>query len=445
MGKRTGSGQAEGSLGILDGWSIGTGAMMGVSVFVVSGTVSGIAGPAASLGYFLASLVALVVALCYSEIATAFPDVGGAYIYPRKVMKDSLGNLLSFVSGWSIYGGQGVGSSIVAVYTAEYINWTLELLGFHNPIPVKLMALCFIVAYALLNMKSMTGGKIFQIVSTVVIAGVMLVYCLWGGNYVDAAKFADFNPNGMNALFLATATALMSYGAWSVIPSMGKAFRKPSRDIPMSMLLSLLTCGGVFAVFVLVMNGLASPEELAASPTPSADALLAHNKYGALLIAIGGIFACVSSSNAHVMTSSRIPYSMSLDGFLPSVLSKENKKGIPYMAILFLMCCQIVVAFGGALELVVQMVVFVTSVSWTITLICVAVLRIRYPEVKPPFRMPMYPFTLITAFGILVFIMTRFTVQAMIIGIVWILIGISLFLLFTKTPLKRYCKKVSTD
>ena len=124
---------------------------------------------------------------------------------------------------------------------------------------------------------------------------------------------------------------------------------------------------------------------------------------------------------------------------------KENKNGIPYMAILFLMFCQIIVAFCGVLELVVQMVVFVTSVSWTITLICAAVLRIRYPKIKPPFQMPAYPFTLIAAFGILIFIMTRFTKQAIVIGCIWILIGIGLFLLFTQTPLKRYCKKVSED
>ena len=47
------------SLGVIDGWSIGTGAMMGCSIFVVSGTASGIAGPSAALGFFLAALVAI--------------------------------------------------------------------------------------------------------------------------------------------------------------------------------------------------------------------------------------------------------------------------------------------------------------------------------------------------------------------------------------------------
>lgn len=86
----------DGKLGAIDGWAIGAGAMMGASIFVVSGTASGVAGPSAALGFLIAALVAMVVAVCYSEIATAFPETGGAYVYPRKVIKGTLGEVMSF-------------------------------------------------------------------------------------------------------------------------------------------------------------------------------------------------------------------------------------------------------------------------------------------------------------------------------------------------------------
>lgn len=433
------------SLGIIDGWAIGTGAMMGCSIFVVSGTASGVAGPSAALGFFLASLVAMVVALCYSEIATAFPETGGAYVYPRKVIRGTLGECLSFCSGWALFGGQGLGSAIVAVYTAEYLNWTLECFGIINPIPVKVIAFALIIFYALLNMKKISGGKMFQLITTFVIAGIMVLYCVWGASYVDVGCYADFAPNGWGAMFTATAMALMSYGAWSVIPSMGTAFRKPSRDIPMSMLLSLVSCGIIFGLFVLVMNGMASPEFLGSSSTPSADAFMLHNRYGALIIAVGGIFACVSSSNSHVMTSSRIPFKMSRDGFLPKVLAKENENGVPTAAVLFLMACQLVVAATGTIDLLVQMIVFVTSISWLITLVSALILRRNYPQIHPPFKMPGYPVILVVAFAVLIFMMTRFTARAMTIGIIWILLGIGIYFVFTRTGFKKFCEKVSEN
>lgn len=431
----------DGKIGMWDGWAIGTGAMMGVSIFVVSGQASAVAGPSAAISYLIAALVAMVVAICYSEIATAFPETGGAYVYPRKVINGTPGEFLSFISGWALFGGQGVGSSMVAIYTAEYLKWTFGIFGVDITISSKVIAFMLIVFYAVLNMNNITGGKIFQMVTTVAIAGIMILYCIWGAKYIEPAHLSNFAPGGTKGIFLAAAMALMSYGAWSVIPSMGSAFRNPSKDIPTAMILSLITCGLVFGVFVLVMNGLASPEFLGNSPTPSADAFLLHNKYGAVIIAIGGIFACVSSSNSHVMTSSRLPYKMALDGTLPKFLSYENKNGVPTYGVLFLMCCQLIAAATGTLVLLVQMIVFVTSVSWLITLVSGLVLRVKHPEIDPPFKMPGYPFILILAFAILVFMMTRFTIEAMGIGCVWLIIGGSVFFLFTRTKLSRFCEK----
>ena len=430
----------QGTLGIWDGWSLGTGARMGASIFVVSGTASGVAGPSAALGFLLAAMIAMIVALCNSEIATAFPETGGAYVYPRRVIPGVPGEILSFISGWALFGGQGLGSSMVALTTAEYLNWTLSWFGITLPLPTKLIAFALIIFYAVLNLNSISGGRVFQLATTLVIADIMLLYCILGFHYIEPSNYADFMPNGFPALFTATAMALMSYGAWSVIPAMGQAFKNPTRDIPMSMLFSLLTCGVIFGLFVMIMNGMASPEELAASSTPAADAFISHSRYGSLIIAVGGIFACVSSSNSHVMTSSRIPFQMARDGFLPKILGKENENGIPQAGILFLMSCQLIAVLTSTLNLVVQMVVFVTSISWLITMVSVLMLRLRHPEIHPPFRMPCYPITLIAAFLTILFMMTRFTPMAMTIGCIWIVFGIFIYFAFKKTFLRRYCE-----
>ena len=431
----------QGTLGVWDGWSLGTGAMMGASIIVVSGTASGVAGPAAALGFMLAAVIAMIVALCNSEIATAFPETGGAYVYPRKVIPGMPGEMLSFASGWALFGGQGIGSSMVAITTAEYLNWTLQWFGISTPVPVKLMAFALIIFYAVLNMNSITGGRIFQLATTFVIAGIMLLYCILGFGYVDTANYANFMPGGVSSLFTASAMALMSYGAWSVIPAMGRAFKNPTRDIPMSMLLSLATCGAVFGLFVLIMNGLATPEILSASNAPAADAFASHSRYGSLIIAVGGIFACVSSSNSHVMTSSRVPFQMARDGFLPKILGTETKNGIPKASVIFLMVCQLFAVATSTLNLLVQMIVFVTSVSWLITMISVLMLRLRHPEIRTPFKMPFYPVTLVVSFLTILFMMTRFTRTAMLIGCLWILSSAVIYLLFTKTGLKKFCSK----
>ena len=87
------------------------------------------------------------------------------------------------------------------------------------------------------------------------------------------------------------------------------------------------------------------------------------------------------------------------------------------------------------------MIVFVTAVCWFITMICLFFLRKKHPEINAPFRTPLYPVTLIVAFIALVFMISRLSNQAELIGTCWILFGVVVYLLFHKTGLKKYCRK----
>ena len=109
--------QLKKSMGIVDGWAIGTGAMIGVTVFVVSGTISGMAGPAACLGFAIACVIVFFVALCYCEVASIYPSAGGAYVFPKRVFAGEKGSFLSFLSGWCLWGGQGLAPAVVTVAT----------------------------------------------------------------------------------------------------------------------------------------------------------------------------------------------------------------------------------------------------------------------------------------------------------------------------------------
>ena len=105
------------------------------------------------------------------------------------------------------------------------------------------------------------------------------------------------------------------------------------------------------------------------------------------------------------------------------------------------MVCQLIAVATSTLNLLVQMIVFVTSVSWLITMISVLMLRLKHPEIHPPFQMPLYPVTLIVSFLTILFMMTRFTKTAMVIGCIWIASAVLIYLLFTKTGLKQFCKR----
>ena len=94
------------------------------------------------------------------------------------------------------------------------------------------------------------------------------------------------------------------------------------------MILSLVTCGVTFAVIGLVMNGLMPYEQLALESAPLAAAAATFTAKGALIIALGGIFAAISTLNGLMMSGSRMIYAMGKEGSLPRVLAKVNPKTV---------------------------------------------------------------------------------------------------------------------
>ena len=74
----------ERGLGLFDASMIGIGAMIGAGIFVLTGIAAGEAGPAAVLSFALNGVVTLLTALCYAELASAYPRSGGGYSYIKK-------------------------------------------------------------------------------------------------------------------------------------------------------------------------------------------------------------------------------------------------------------------------------------------------------------------------------------------------------------------------
>ncbi len=201
----------------LDGWAMGTGAMIGATVFVASGLMAGVAGPASSLSFVIAAAVTLIIASCYCEISSAFPRSGGAYIYPKETMGKA-GESVSFLTGWAFYGGQGLGSAVLALTCAFYVEWTLNLIGVGLPVGTNVFAILTILVFGIANMIDTRLGNAIQLVSTFAVIAALLIFIIWGGANVDRKLLTPFMPKGFGSVLSAATLCWATYGGWSAIP-----------------------------------------------------------------------------------------------------------------------------------------------------------------------------------------------------------------------------------
>lgn len=428
------------SLTAVNGWAISTGGMIGISIFMISGQISGIAGPAACLGFALAALVVIIIALCISEISSACTKAGGANVHPQFALGGKAGDFLSFFSGWAMWGSQGLGPAIIAITCASYLAKVLSLFGIIVPIPDNIMAVVIILILAVLNSRGGEGSKAFQLITTIGIIGAMLIFVFGSLTHAKPELLVDFMPNGPKSVLQAASICILSYGGWSTIPAMAEEFKNPGKDIPKAIISSIITCGLLYTIFCYAMNAQLPGSILAQSTSPPVDAALQFTSWGALLISVAGLLACLSTVNGWIVTGPRVFFSMGRDGVIPKVFGKVSDNGVPGVALWVTSIGQCLLALTGMVQLLIPMVTFVLMISWGISLISMFFLRYKHPETKAPFRAPGFPLVLIVALAALVYMMSLLDSTAVMAGCVWQVVGVVLYYLFKYSSLHKLCE-----
>ncbi|HJC05612.1 MAG TPA: APC family permease [Candidatus Enterocloster excrementipullorum] len=428
------------SLTAVNGWAISTGGMIGISIFMISGQISGIAGPAACLGFALAALVVIIIALCISEISSACTKAGGANVHPQFALGGKAGDFLSFFSGWAMWGSQGLGPAIIAIICASYLAKILSLFGIIVPIPDNIMAVIIILILTVLNSRGGEGSKAFQLITTIGIIGAMLIFVFGSLTHAKPELLVDFMPNGPKSVLQAASICILSYGGWSTIPAMAEEFKNPGKDIPKAIISSIITCGLLYTIFCYAMNAQLPGSILAQSTSPPVDAALQFTSWGALLISVAGLLACLSTVNGWIVTGPRVFFSMGRDGVIPKVFGKVSDNGVPGVALWVTSIGQCLLALTGMVQLLIPMVTFVLMISWGISLISMFFLRYKHPETKAPFRAPGFPLVLIVALAALVYMMSLLDSTAVMAGCVWQVVGVVLYYLFKYSSLHKLCE-----
>src|SRR5690348_11842554 len=116
--------------------TLGVGAIIGVGIFVITGTAAAqFAGPALVLSMIFAAIGCAFAGLCCAEFASMIPVAGSAYTYAYA----TLGELFAWIIGWDLVLEYAVGSATVAhgwsAHFQEFIPIFHEGLSF---IPAKL-------------------------------------------------------------------------------------------------------------------------------------------------------------------------------------------------------------------------------------------------------------------------------------------------------------------
>jgi amino acid transporter len=389
--------ELERTLGLSGGLAIGVGTMIGAGIFVFPGLAAGQAGPAAAGSFALGGVVALLVALPTSELATAMPKSGGGYYFISR----GLGTLPGAVVGLSLWFGLVFATAFYLVGFGFYAIDTLAELGVtiggELVIPI---ALVFGAGFTLLNVTGTENAAKLQNGVVALLLSILAVVLLWGS--LDALGLIGqpsaperFMPFGPLPVLTTAALVFTSYLGFAQVATVAGEMKRPGRNLPLAMVGSVLIVGTLYVVTIFVATSAFGSDRLASLGETAMVDVGRHylGSAGALAIVFGGLLATMSSANASILSTSRAIYAVSKDALLPRWASRINLKyGTPHVALGMAGGPVLVLVATGRVEVLAEVASFLHLVLYG--LICVALIVLRRDEpdwYDPDFRTPGYP------------------------------------------------------
>lgn len=317
--------QLKRSLGFVDATAIGLGAIIGAGVFVAIGPAVGVAGSAALISLVIAGFVALLNSLSSAQLAAAYPESGGTYVYGRKVIND----LTGFTAGWIFLLAAIAADSAIALAFAAYLDFLFPAVS------ARAMAVVICLAVTFVNYLGLKYSAEVNDVMVVIKVGVLLFFIVLGAFFFKATRLAPFHLEAIG-LLRAAAILFFAYTGYSRVATLGEEVKDPEKTIPRAILAALGSSAVLYMGTLLIALGLAGARKMASSDAPLALAIQSTGiNWGVYVISIGALVATSSVFLTDLLGVSRVVFAMSRNGDLPRFLSAVHPRfGTPHRAVL---------------------------------------------------------------------------------------------------------------
>jgi len=344
----------ERSIGFVGATGIGVAAIVGGGIFVLGGVAVAQAGPAAMLAFVLNGAIALLTALAFAELATAFPENGGQYVYARRTFSVQA----AFGVGWVMTFAHVVAAVLYALGFAAYAVAALEALvpawmglleggrlrGF-----TLVLALAATGAYGWrLSRKSAGGGQV-ENVGKLAVFGVLIAAGLAVGirrgpseALAPLSPFLEMGPSGVVA---AMGLTFITFQGFELIAGVAGEVKDPRRNVPRAMFASLGVTLAVYLPLLLVIMtvglpvGMTSPTRFAQAYPETLFAVAASSYLGAFgfwLVVVAALLSTLTALRANLLAGSRVAVAMARHRTLPRGLATlDARTGEPVTALGF--------------------------------------------------------------------------------------------------------------
>ncbi len=423
------------SLGPLNLTALGIGSIIGTGIFVLTGTAaSQNAGPALVLSMIISAVGCAFAGLCYAEFAAMVPVAGSAYTYAYA----TVGEIFAWIIGWDLILEYALSASTVAVGWSGYFVSLCRDLGIAIP-PALTAPRGSIVTLAdgslVHGVFNLPAAFVVLLVSALLVIGirqsagtntalvlikslVLVFFVVLCASYVRRENLTPFVPPNEG-----------SFGAfgWSgVLRGAGVMFFAYIGFDAVST--AAQVCTVIYIAVAIVLLGIVNYRRLNVADPLAVGIDATGLKWFSPVIKVSALFGLFSTMLVQLLAQTRIFYSMSRDGLLPTLFGVIHPRfRTPYLSTII---TGAIIAFAAGLlpiGLLGQLVSIGTLLAFVLVCIGVVMLRRAAPDLERPFRTPFVPTVPILGAVICLAQMLALPIQTWIRLLIWLVAGLIIY------------------
>src|SRR2546425_3743909 len=430
--------QLKKALGAVDVTALGIGAIIGAGIFGTIGPAAAGdatrpgAGPGLILSFVITAIACGFAALCYAEFAAMIPISGSAYTYAYA----TLGELVAWIIGWDLIIEYAVGNVAVAISWGNYFKTVISGFGIVVPdwlstdyrtaaripglfdraphvfgIPIVFNILAFGIVAAITIVLVIGIRESATINTTMVMLKLIVLgfFVVVGWGYVRSSNFHPFLPNGWAGVQSGAAIVFFAYIGFDAVSTVAEETRRPSRDLPIGIIGSLLISTVIYVLVAAVFIGIIPFDVLRqklateqAEPLTMALQYANIERWGDLfvgIVAFGSVVAHTAVLLVFQLGQPRIFFSMARDGLLPQSFARVHPRfRTPHITTIITGVAVGICAMFTSIDEMVDLTNIGTLFAFILVCLGILVLRRRDPHRQRTFKVSWVPLTPIWIF-----------------------------------------------
>ena len=317
---------------------IAFGGSIGAGLFVGSGAIIQITGPAAVFTALMAGILVILVMRMLGEMVVAKPSLGSFSDYAREAM----GNWAGFTVGWLYWYFWVIVIAVEAIAGAAILkSWIFPDMS------LWLLNLLLLIALTITNIFSVKAFGEFEYWFSLIKIVAILLFLALGGAYVlgflpgttmdfsNLTAHGGFTPLGSAAVFIAVATIIFSFVGSEIVTIAASESAESEKAVVKavnSVIVRIMTfyVGSVFLIVTIVPW---NDSEALTNPYVSALQIIGI-PYADKIMNLVVVTAVLSCLNSGIYTASRMLFALGDKGDAPKWMMNVTKRGVPLKAIL---------------------------------------------------------------------------------------------------------------